>query len=116
MSASRQKAPSMPSSIGMVSLNASVNGAPAQRGTPLSKALTPNDLWCADFKGEFKLGNGRYCYPLTVTDQASRFLLMCEALDTTREKIAMTAFQRLFLDHGLPRAISLRQWCSLRQS
>src|SRR5215510_5204979 len=74
-------------------------------GTPLSKALAPNDLWCADFKGEVKLGNGRYCYPLTVTDQASRFLLMCEALDTTREKIAMTAFQRLFLDHGLPRAI-----------
>jgi transposase len=36
-------------------------------GTPLSKALAPNDLWCADFKGEFKLGNGRYCYPLTVT-------------------------------------------------
>jgi hypothetical protein len=32
-------------------------------------------LWCADFKGEFKLGNGRYCYPLTVTDHASRFLL-----------------------------------------
>ena len=38
-------------------------------GTPLSKALAPNDLWCADFKGEFKLGNGRYCYPLTVTDK-----------------------------------------------
>ena len=40
-------------------------------GTPLSKALTPNDLWCADVKGEFKLGNGRYCYPLTVTDQGA---------------------------------------------
>jgi transposase len=38
-------------------------------GSPLSKALTPNDLWCADFKGKFKLGNGRYCDPLTVTDQ-----------------------------------------------
>lgn len=45
-------------------------------GTPLSQALGPNDLWCADFKGEFKLGNGRYCYPLTVTDQASRKLLL----------------------------------------
>jgi hypothetical protein len=40
------------------------------RGTPLSEGTAPNDLWCADFKGEFKLGNGRYCYPLTVTDQA----------------------------------------------
>ncbi len=43
------------------------------RGTPLSEGAAPNDLWCADFKGEFKLGNGRYCYPLTVTDHASRF-------------------------------------------
>src|SRR5947209_7792296 len=50
------------------------------RGTPLSEGATPNDLWCADFKGEFKLGNGRYCYPLTVTDHASRYLLLCEAL------------------------------------
>ena len=74
-------------------------------GTPLSKALAPNELWCADFKGEFKLGNGRYCYPLTVTDQASRFLLMCEALETTREEIAVTAFERLFADRGLPQAI-----------
>src|SRR5436189_409103 len=39
-------------------------------GTPLSPGLGPNDLWCADFKGEFKLGNGHYCYPLTVTDHA----------------------------------------------
>ena len=38
-------------------------------GTPLSQAAQPNDLWSADFKGEFKLGNGRYCYPLTVSDQ-----------------------------------------------
>jgi hypothetical protein len=47
--------------------------------------VAPNDLWCADFKGEFKLGNGRYCFPLTVSDHASRFLLLCEALDSTRE-------------------------------
>ena len=65
----------------------------------------PNDLWCADFKGEFKLGNGRYCYPLTVTDHASRFLLLCEALDSTREDPAITAFERLFHERGLPLAI-----------
>jgi transposase InsO family protein len=59
-------------------------------GTPLSEGAAPNDLWCADFKGEFKLGNGRYCYPLTVTDHASRFLLLCEALDSTREELACT--------------------------
>ena len=80
-------------------------------GTPLSKALAPNDLWCADFKGEFKLGNGRYCYPLTVTDQASRFLLMCEALETTREEIAVTAFERLFAERGLPQAIRSEMGC-----
>jgi transposase InsO family protein len=75
------------------------------RGTPLSQGAAPNDLWCADFKGEFKLGNGHYCYPLTVSDQASRFLLMCEALETTREELAFTAFERLFRERGLPLAI-----------
>jgi transposase InsO family protein len=75
------------------------------RGTPLSQGMLANDLWCADFKGEFKLGNGRYCYPLTVTDHASRFLLLCEALDSTREDPAITAFERLFRERGLPLAI-----------
>jgi transposase InsO family protein len=75
------------------------------RGTPLSAGAGPNDLWCADFKGEFKLGNARYCYPLTVTDHASRFLLLCEALDSTREVPAITAFERLFRERGLPLAI-----------
>ena len=65
------------------------------RGTPLSEGAAPNDLWCADFKGEFKLGNGRYCYPLTVTDHASRVLLLCEAMESTREDTAITAFERL---------------------
>ena len=75
------------------------------RGTPLSQGTLPNDLWCADFKGEFKLGNGHYCYPLTVTDHASRFLLLCEALESTREDPAITAFERLFAERGLPSAI-----------
>jgi transposase InsO family protein len=75
------------------------------RGTPLSEGAAPNDLWGADFKGEFKLGNGRYCYPLTVTDHASRFLLLCEALESTREELAFTAFERLFHQRGLPLAI-----------
>jgi transposase InsO family protein len=74
-------------------------------GTPLSEARQPNALWCADFKGEFRLGNRDYCYPLTVTDQASRFILMCEALQSTREDTAFTAFQRLFRERGLPDAI-----------
>ena len=82
-------------------------GRPRHRaqGTPLSTGIAPNDLWCADFKGEFKLGNGRYCYPLTVTDHASRYVLMCEALDSVRENMAITAFEQLFLERGLPAAI-----------
>ena len=74
-------------------------------GTPLSAGLAPNDLWCADYKGEFQLGNKAYCYPLTVTDHASRYLLLCEALESTREELAFTAFERLFQERGLPAAI-----------
>ena len=74
-------------------------------GTALSQAMHPNALWCADFKGEFKLGNREYCYPLTVTDQASRFILMCEALQSTKEAGAFEAFVRLFQERGLPDAI-----------
>ena len=55
------------------------------RGAPLSQGLSPNDLWCADFKGELKLGNGRDCFSLAVSDHAARFVLLCEALDSTRE-------------------------------
>lgn len=74
-------------------------------GTPLSPGQTPNQLWCVDFKGEFKLGNGKYCYPLTVTDHASRYLLLCEAMEATKEDPAISAFERLFRARGLPAAI-----------
>ncbi len=74
-------------------------------GTSLTQAIAPNQLWSADFKGEFKLGNRQYCYPLTVTDHASRFILMCEALESTREAGAFSAFQRLFGERGLPDAM-----------
>ena len=75
------------------------------QGTPLSAGGAPNDPWCADYKGEFRLGDTSYCHPLTVTDQASRFLLMCEAQESTRAEFAFSAFERLFLEHGLPAAI-----------
>jgi transposase InsO family protein len=74
-------------------------------GTTLSLGETPNELWCADYKGEFRLGNKSYCYPLTVTDHASRYLWLCEALQSTREDLALTAFERLFKERGLPAAI-----------
>jgi len=67
--------------------------------------LTPNDLWCADYKGEFMLANRQYCYPLTITDFASRYLLACEGLSTTQEVYAFTVFERVFGEFGLPKAI-----------
>ena len=78
---------------------------PRATGTPLSEGAGPNDLWCADFKGEFQLGNQAYCYPLTVSDHASRYVLLCEALESTREDLAVTAFERLFRERGLPAGI-----------
>src|SRR5258708_152351 len=71
------------------------------QGTALSLGQRPNELWCTAYKGEFLLGNRQYCYPLTVTDHASRFLLTCEALSSTRENYAFAAFERL-LERGLP--------------
>jgi putative transposase len=75
------------------------------RGTPLSAAHEPNGLWCADFKGEFMLGNKQYCYPLTITDYRSRYLLACDGLSSTRSDFAFTVFERAFKDFGLPSAI-----------
>jgi len=80
-------------------------GRTRAKGTTLSTAQSPNQLWCTDYKGEFMLGDRRYCYPLTVTDFSSRFLLCCEAMESTREQMAITAFERLFREFGLPDAI-----------
>ncbi len=74
-------------------------------GTPLSAAHAPNGLWCADYKGEFLLGNRQYCYPLTITDYRSRYLLACEGLESTKSKFAFSVFERAFKDFGLPAAI-----------
>jgi putative transposase len=74
-------------------------------GTTLEQPRAPNDLWCADYKGEFMLTDRRYCYPLTVTDAASRYLLCCDALEGTKEDLAFSAFERTFKDFGLPAAI-----------
>ena len=74
-------------------------------GTALSLPGQPNDLWCADYKGEFMLADRRYCYPLTITDFASRYLFACEALSTTKEAYAFPVFKAVFKEFGLPKAI-----------
>jgi transposase InsO family protein len=65
----------------------------------------PNDLWAADFKGQFRTGDRIYCYPLTVTDQHTRFLLACHGLLSTRGVGVRPIFDRLFREYGLPRGI-----------
>jgi putative transposase len=72
-------------------------------GTVLSFPGQPNDLWCADYKGEFMLADRRYCYPLTITDFASRYLFACEALSTTKEAYAFRVFEAVFNEFGLPK-------------
>ena len=74
-------------------------------GPPTSSMRLPNDVWSADYKGQFKTGDGLYCYPLTVTDNCSRFLLGCQALTSTAVYEAKPVFTRLFHEFGLPRRI-----------
>ena len=75
------------------------------RGTPLTHVKHPNELWCADYKGEFMMANRQYCYPLTITDYSSRYIISCEALSSTREDFAFEVFTKAFKEYGLPRAI-----------
>lgn len=72
---------------------------------PLRSAAQPNELWSADYKGQFKTMDGRWCYPLTIMDHASRFLLGCEGLPGTRHEQTLRVFERLFQEYGLPERI-----------
>jgi transposase InsO family protein len=70
-----------------------------------SESSACNEVWCTDFKGQFRLGDQSYCYPLTVTDHFSRFFIGCEALTTTKTGPSMAIFEELFDRYGLPVAI-----------
>src|SRR5437870_3043980 len=65
----------------------------------------PNQVWPADFKGQFKTRDGQYCYPLTVTDHFSRTLLVCRGLSSVKTEEAKPVFRALFREVGLPEAI-----------
>lgn len=67
-----------------------------------TEADRPNRVWCADFKGQFKLLNGEYCWPLTVTDAATRYLLACVALPGVHAAPVLRIFEKLFEEFGLP--------------
>jgi putative transposase len=72
---------------------------------PLGLAHEPNDLWSADFKGQFLTGDGKWCYPLTIMDHKSRYLLDCRALPGTALQAVQSAFERIFREYGLPHRI-----------
>lgn len=78
---------------------------PGHGGRPEVSMSEPNETWTADFKGHFKTGNGIYCYPLTIADGYSRFLLTCQGLTSTEHAGAKPVFERLFREVGMPKII-----------
>ena len=72
---------------------------------PFAQVLAPNDVWSSDYKGHFAMGDGRRCWPLTISDNFSRFLLGCQGLYGPSLKATRRWFERCFIDYGLPRAI-----------
>lgn len=97
-----------PSTVAALLARAGLVTAPRRRralghpGRPTAPMEAPNAVWTADFKGEFKTRDGVYCYPLTICDGYSRFLLACRALRSTATVGARPVFERLFREHGLP--------------
>jgi putative transposase len=74
-------------------------------GAPPLQPQAPNDVWCADFKGEFPTRNGAWCFPFTLTDAYSRYLLSCAGLTGTGHRGVLDTMERIFHEVGLPRAI-----------
>lgn len=70
--------------------------------TPLPPVSAPNAVWTTDFKGEFRTGDGRYCYPLTLRDGFSRYVLRCDGLDNRTSAATRRCFERAFAEYGLP--------------
>lgn len=76
-----------------------------RRPTSLAIAQAPNDGWSIDYKGQFRLGDGSYCYPLTLTDQYSRFILGCDGMSAIDEERARESCELVFREYGLPAAM-----------
>jgi len=70
--------------------------------TRLREATAANDVWCIDYKGQFRLGDRTYCYPLTITDQFSRYVLACEGMAAISDEEARDVCVDVFRNHGLP--------------
>jgi transposase InsO family protein len=70
--------------------------------TGLREASAPNEVWCIDYKGQFRLGDGSYCYPLTITDQFSRFIVGCEGMGAICDEAARDVCEEIFRTRGVP--------------
>jgi putative transposase len=96
------------SAIGTMLKNAGLIHPPRRRVhtppslVPLEPGERPNDVWCVDFKGHFALGDKTRCYPLTITDHVTRYLLKCEGLLQPREAPVRVHFERVFREFGMP--------------
>jgi transposase InsO family protein len=71
---------------------------------PIEEALAPNDVWTTDFKGQFRTGDGKQCYPLTLADSFSRYLLRCDAY-LSPNALIRASFESAFIEYGLPTTI-----------
>ena len=87
--------------------NVPIETAQGEHSTEKSKPLHPNDVWTADFKGEFKLnqGKGEYCFPLTVLDLKTHYLFSCRALGSVAVDPVKSVFEELFREYGLPKVM-----------
>ena len=72
---------------------------------PFAAADAPNRVWCADFKGWFRTGDGARIDPLTISDAHSRYLLRCQAVEKTDTERVQAIFEAAFREHGMPQAI-----------
>lgn len=72
---------------------------------PLAHATQSNEVWSADYKGQFRLGDGQWCYPLTMSDNYSRLLIRCKGLTGPQLKPSQKVYEQAFREYGLPRAI-----------
>lgn len=80
------------------------NASPTPRGD-LKQSSAPNDIWTVDYKGQFRTSDRRYCYPLTICDHFSRYLLGCEGMERISGEQSKAVFTELFRQHGLPMRI-----------
>jgi putative transposase len=72
---------------------------------PFRQCERPNDVWSMDYKGQFRMGDGRLCYPFTVTDNFSRFLITCQGLHHPSYENTKPWLEKAFQEYGLPVAM-----------